>query len=351
MAAAMPYAARADTIIDGGQTVTYPPSPPAFSDALTIGKVGNGTVNVNSGATLQMNTVDGSTNSRIELGNGAGSTGTLNINGGTVTVNIAAGTAPAGTSIGRIWVGGGLNNTTGGTGTVNMSSGLVEFVSASTPNTNYGGLAIGRGTGVTGNFNQSGGTVRMSSGSAVDLGTQGGTGTYTLSQNAVFDAGHGGMTMYVGSRTASGTLEIKDNAQFTATSGPNPGGQLYVGDANATGLIKQSGSSVVTLGLLNPILFGSNVSNVSSNTSSGTTISRAGRSMSSTTAAPPGWNSGPSPAAAAPSTSAAAGQCRHQHPRRERRRLDRHDQPERRGRSRLRTVRSCSLEAAPARTT
>ena len=275
--AMMPLAGRADTIIDGGQVVTYPPSPPAFSDALTIGKVGNGTVNLNSGATVQMNTANGSTNSRIELGNGAGSTGTLNVDGGTLTVNIAPGTAPAGTSIGRVWVGGGLNNTTGGTGVLNMSSGLIEFVNVTTPSTNYGGLAIGRGTGVQGTLNQTGGTIRLRSIEAVDLGTQGGTGNYTLSNNAVLDASTGGMTMYVGSRkgtggqVSSGTLTIADNARLTMTSGTLGGGQLYVGDAGATGTIHQTGAgSVVTLGVTNSVLFGSNVNNAGTNGGSGT---------------------------------------------------------------------------------
>ncbi len=57
-----------------------------------------------------MSTTDGSTASRIELGNGGN--GTVNISGGTVTFNIA-GSASA--DIGRLWVGGGIGNTTGGT--------------------------------------------------------------------------------------------------------------------------------------------------------------------------------------------------------------------------------------------
>ncbi|MFZ5781135.1 MAG: autotransporter-associated beta strand repeat-containing protein [Pseudomonadota bacterium] len=265
----MSFAAYADTIVDNGEVVTYPPPPgQSFSDALVVGQSGAGTVNINAGATVQMNTADGSTASRIELGNGAGSNGTLNINGGTLTVNIASGSTPPPTSIGRIWVGGGVNNTTGGTGVLNLSAGRIEFVSPTTTNTNYGALAIGRGAGVQGTLNQTGGTIQFQSGGAIDLGTQGGSGSYSLSNNAVFDAGNGGLTMYIGSRGGSGgqlstgTLTIRDSAQFTMTTGPNSGGQLFVGDAGSTGTIHQSGAaSVVTLGLMNPIRFGGNISN------------------------------------------------------------------------------------------
>ncbi|TAJ30372.1 MAG: hypothetical protein EPO67_14330, partial [Reyranella sp.] len=268
MPAAASLPALADTIVDNGEVLTFSPGVSSFSDALVIGQVGNGTVNVNSGAGVVMNTTDGSTASRIEIGNGAGSNGTLNVNGGTLTVNIAAGGA-APTSIGRIWVGGGLSNTTGGTGTLNVSSGLIDFVPVVANTGNYGGLAVGRGVGVVGTVNQTGGIIRANSIIAVDLGTVGGTGTYDLRNGAAFDGGHGGVTMFIGSRAGSGgqlstgTLTIHDTATFTMTTGPISGGQLYVGDGGSTGTIRQTGAgSVVTLGLNNPVLFGSNINNV-----------------------------------------------------------------------------------------
>ena len=273
---------RADTTVDSGATVTYPSGASSFSDALIIGHSGAGTVNINNSAFVTMNTTNGSTASRIEIGNGAGSNGTLNINGGTLAVNIAGGPT-AGTSIGRIWVGGGRDNTTGGTGTLNLSSGLIDFVPVVAGTGNYGGLAIGRSAGVLGTVNQTGGTIRFDSGGAIDLGTQGGTGTYNLRNGAALDASHGGVTMYIGSRTGSGgqlstgNLAIRDNATFTLTTGENNGGQLYVGDAGSTGTILQSGAgSVVTLGLLNPIRFGGNISNDPHGGGSGTYRLEAG---------------------------------------------------------------------------
>jgi fibronectin-binding autotransporter adhesin len=223
------------------------------------------TLAVGTGSNLVMDTTDGNTDSRIELGNGG--SGTLNLNGGTVTFHIADSAAAPGPSIGRIWIGGGVD-TTGGNGTLNMSAGTIQFLPENENDTtpNYGAIAIGRGANVTGNFNQSGGVTSFQSSGAMDMGAAGGTGTYTLSNDAVFDASHGGMTMYIGSGSAtsegSGTVSVLDQAQFTMTTGTIAGGQLYVGDARSTGTVIQDGAgSVVTLGLLNPVLFGSNVNN------------------------------------------------------------------------------------------
>jgi autotransporter-associated beta strand protein len=223
---------------------------------------GGSALNIGSGSNLVVNTTDGSTDSRVELGNGGN--GTLNLGGGTITFNIADSASAPAASIGRIWIGGGADNTTGGNGTLNMSAGTIEFVPEDDTTLNYGAIAIGRGANVTGNFNQSGGVTSFQSSGAVDMGGAGGTGTYTLSNAAVFDASHGGMTMYVGSGSSTsegtGTVRVSDNAQFTMTTGPIAGGQFYVGDARATGTFIQEGAgSVVTLGLVNPILFGSNV--------------------------------------------------------------------------------------------
>jgi outer membrane autotransporter protein len=265
MLAALPSTSHADDItINGGSSANAGGA--ATSGAVLVGAGNSGTLNVHAGDSLTLNTTDGSTASRIELGNGG--TGTMNIDGGTVTVNIANG-ASAGTSIGRIWVGGGASGTAGGSGTLNLSSGTLQFLPTVADTANYGAIAVGRGNGVTGDFKQSGGVTRFASAGAMDIGTEGGTGTYALSGNAVFDAGDGGMTMYVGSRTSGGagagtasqgTVHVSDNAQFTLTTGSNSGGQLFVGDAGATGRIVQDGAgSVVTIGLANPVQFGANV--------------------------------------------------------------------------------------------
>lgn len=265
MLAAIPSATLAtDIVVAGGNTANAGNA--TTSDAVLVGSGGSGTLNVLAGDSLTLNSTDGSTASRIELGNGG--TGTLNIDGGTVTVNIADGSSAA-TSIGRIWVGGGARNTAGGNGTLNMSSGILQFLPTVTGTANYGAIAIGRGTDVSGQLNQNGGVVRFASAGAMDIGTEGGKGTYALSGSSVFDASDGGMTMYVGSRTSGGggvgttsegNLHISDTARFTMTTGTNSGGQLYVGDAGATGSIIQDGAgSVVTIGLANAVSFGSNV--------------------------------------------------------------------------------------------
>ncbi len=269
----LPAAHAADVVIANGQSGAL--GVLTTGDAILVGAGTSGTLDVAPGSVLTLNTTDASTAARLELGNGG--SGILNLTGGTIRFNIAASSAPAPTAIGRLWVGGGIGNTTGGTGTFNMTSGLLDYVELDPDTLNFGGLAIGRGLGVTGTFNQSGGLVRFSSGGAIDLGTQGGAGSYTLSGDAVLDMGSGGGTFYIGSRTgaggvtSTGSLRIADDARVTLTTGANSGGQLYVGDARSTGAIVQDGvGSVVTLGLANPILFGGNVNNAGGSGGGGT---------------------------------------------------------------------------------
>jgi autotransporter-associated beta strand protein len=260
----LPVAHAADVVIANGQSAAL--GVLTTGDAILVGAGTSGTLDVAPGSVLTLNTTDASTAARLELGNGG--SGILNLTGGTIRFNIAASSAPAPTAIGRLWVGGGIGNSTGGTGTFNMTSGLLDYVELDPNTLNFGGLAIGRGLGVAGTFNQSGGTVRFGSSGAIDVGTQGGTGSYVLGGSAVLDMGSGGGTIYVGSRTggggvtSTGSLRISDSASMTLTTGVNAGGQLYVGDARSTGAIVQDGAgSVVTLGLANPILFGGNVNN------------------------------------------------------------------------------------------
>lgn len=261
------FVAGSDWVLPGDAAslaITFNTSPFQIGNA-----DGDASLTLQSGSSITLNTTSGSSLGRIEIGNGG--TGALTLDGGTIRVNLADTSTTPGTSIGRIWVGGGSTNTTGGTGTLTIISGELLY-SANAGSLNYGGLAVGRGGGVTGTVNQSGGTARFDSAGALDLGTQGGTGSYTLSGDAVFDAGSGGLTAYIGSRTAgaggtgtaaTGTLTISDTASFTMTTGDFVGGQLYVGDSKGTGTITQDGAgSSVTLTLANPIRFGSDVSNV-----------------------------------------------------------------------------------------
>ncbi|WP_454916810.1 autotransporter-associated beta strand repeat-containing protein [Xanthobacter sediminis] len=184
---------------------------------------------------------------------GYGGAGTLDIGGGTINVSAVTGASDPG----RVVIGGG-----GGTGTsaVNMTDGLLAF---SRTGTNYSGLAIGRTVGPAGEFNQSGGRVTVSGLLSADIGTEGGTGTYSLSGDAVFEKGAANAlgVMYIGSRpntgtgiAGSGTIHVSDTASFTFYSD-----NIFIGDARATGTIIQDGAgSQVYLQADNGVLFGSN---------------------------------------------------------------------------------------------
>ncbi|MEP9379293.1 autotransporter-associated beta strand repeat-containing protein [Aquabacter sp. CN5-332] len=214
---------------------------------------------------------------------GYGGAGTLNINGGTISVSAITG----GSDPGRVIVGGG-----GGTGisTVNMTGGLLSF---SRSGSNYSGFAIGRTAGPAGVFNQSGGQVTVSGLLSADFGTQGGTGTYNLTGDAVFEknAANAPGVLYVGSRpdtgtgiAGSGTVHVSDAASFTFYSD-----NIFVGDARATGAFIQDGAaSSVYLQADNGVLFGSNNSSAgganggghASYTLSAGTLTVAGNSQS-----------------------------------------------------------------------
>lgn len=256
------FVAGSDWVLPGDASslaITFNTSPFQVGNAN-----GDAELTLQGGSSITLNTTSGSSAGRIEIGNGG--TGALTLDGGTIQVNLADTSTTPGTSIGRIWVGGGSTNTTGGTGTLTITSGELLY-SANAGSLNYGGLAVGRGGLVSGTLDQSGGTVRFSSAGALDLGTHGGTGTYVMSGDAVFDASSGGMTAYIGSRTSgvggtgtasTGSLTISDDAQFSITTGSFSGGSLYVGDSKGTGTITQDGAgSSVTLTLANPIKFGS----------------------------------------------------------------------------------------------
>lgn len=231
---------------------------------------------VNSGLTLGLGSAMNFTGGAPATTAGAGymrigndATATLNIEGGALTFNGDGGSNPA-----RLWVGANSDSGTTSSGTLNMSSGSITFNDGAGAS-DYGGLAIGRDGGVTGLFNQTGGSVTFNGESAIDIGTQGGTGTYSLSGNASFLATDNA-TLYVGSRTdqaggigavSAGALSISGDASFTVESAT----QVFIGDAKATGTVTQSGSSTVSIEA-NRVWLGSNTNNAGGASGGGTGV-------------------------------------------------------------------------------
>ncbi|MCK0209151.1 hypothetical protein MWN33_14035, partial [Starkeya koreensis] len=196
------------------------------------------------------------------------STATVSLSGGAITFD-GAGSNPA-----RLWIGANSDNGATASGTLDMSGGSITFNDGTDPN-DYGGLAIGRDGGVTGVINQSGGSITFNGQSAIDLGTQGGNGTYNLSGSASFLATDDA-TLYVGSRTneangvgtvSQGALNIGGNASFTLQSAT----QVFIGDARAAGTVTQSGNSIVSIEA-SRIWLGSNTNNAGGTDGGGTGI-------------------------------------------------------------------------------
>jgi len=117
----------------------------------------------------------------------------------------------------------------GETGTVDMTGGTLSLGKEGS----YSALNVGwTGTGV---FNQSGGTVSLD-GSAFQIGIIGGDGTYNLSGGSIeFTPGS---TVYIGNgEDGEGTLSITGDGQITTEAGI----QLFIGTDNGTGRIIQDG--------------------------------------------------------------------------------------------------------------
>ena len=225
----------ADVIIAGTEEWSAPQSTP---NAYLVGVPDSvaGTLTLTAGGVVTMNTTDNTVASRLEVGNS--STGTLNIQGGGVTFNIAP-SASTGIAVGQLFVGGGLEST-GGTGTLNLSSGSISFV-ASGETSNFGRIAIGDGVGATGTVSQSGDTeIAFGTFGQIDIGVNGGTGTYSLEGNAAFTTDKGG-SVHIGTGGAgsNGTLTLSDSAQFTLESSPM--GAFILGDSGGTGAFTVSG--------------------------------------------------------------------------------------------------------------
>jgi len=209
---------RDDTIVVNAQAISSGPSLmlPGQATALTINFNGAGA---------------GADNPTFNVG--FGDTGSLGIAAGT-TLTFDTSNSTARLNVGRI------DGVVAGTGTVNMTGGTIQAGPAAAGN--YFALDLGRGAGSEGTFNQSGGSFFLSGG-AFQVGVVGGTGTYTMSNDALVDIG-ALSTVYLGEGAGgNGTLNVHDSAQFLGGSG----GDIYIGHNGGTGTVNQdgAGSSVV----------------------------------------------------------------------------------------------------------
>lgn len=237
---------RNDTINVNAQTISSGPSLmlPAAATAITI----------------NFNGVPGPANNNPTFDvSGPGAGNVLDIGPNTLlNFNISNGTA-------RLRVG--IDD---GTGIVNMTGGTI--VSSGTQGgSSYLTVDVGRGNGgATGVFNQSGGQVLLggepggSAGGALQIGYEGATGTYTMTNDALVDMGYG--TVYIGDGVgAEGTLHISGNAQFLLNQNGSPSGQIYVGNGEGKGTIIQDGpGSLVILNSPNGINLGAATATASS---------------------------------------------------------------------------------------
>ncbi|GAA5125300.1 autotransporter-associated beta strand repeat-containing protein [Luteolibacter yonseiensis] len=253
----------------------------SVGNQLVVGNPGStGTVKMDSGTLSVVNA--------LEIGNGAGSTGTFSMSGGTVTKS-GAGSA--------VTVGGGLTDD-GGTGTANLnggtfttagtfrvgqnsgttiphSSGILNL--AGTALTVNGEFWIGNNTGASGVMNFTSGTLTTNNWTSIgrkddtNAGT-GATGTVTMSGGTwikngetnfiVGDTGTGTMVMtgglvivnphttpdrgitWIGNRNAAtGTLTISDTAEFRSP-------RIVLGSQpETTGTLNLNGGTVKTKGI------------------------------------------------------------------------------------------------------
>jgi fibronectin-binding autotransporter adhesin len=261
--------------MDGGTAVTFGQGS-SSSPELNIGDVFTGTLNINGGAlTLFVLT----SSPFINVG-ADGGTGTINMTSGSLTID-DSGATPG--QFGALAIGYPFNNTsTPTTGTFNQSGGTVSL--------SQGALDIGlTGTSagtfpVSGTYNLSGNAVLQGTGATLYVGQgSGGVGAINISGNSTidFESVLTNGQMYVGSESGSGTitqngagstviLNITNFAQFgtnvggtanpagtgtynlmagTLDIGVTPGsaaGGAYFGmSAAGTGILDQSGGTLV----------------------------------------------------------------------------------------------------------
>jgi fibronectin-binding autotransporter adhesin len=216
------------------------------SGGLTIGNVGNGTLDVTGSAAV----VNVSGFNGIRLGDIGSSSGTLVINGGTVNDTSSTFTVGTSAAAGTLLVeGGGLLTTSGGAFPDDVIDATGVGQAAATVS---GGTWNSSGQIVVGNFANgsldinSGGVVNTGA-NALQIGSQSGSsGTVTVESGGTLDAGSLNVSSsFAGS--ASGSLKISDGglAQLGSIS-VNGGGAITVGGTATAALL--TASSQVNVG-------------------------------------------------------------------------------------------------------
>jgi len=210
----------------GGITTLSGTSTIAGDDNLVIGSAaaGEGTLNLDTGAALNVDDSTGSGFSRVIVGNGG--TGTMNIDGGSVDLKFYADNG-ATFRVGA----------QGGEGTVNMSDGSVTVTEGSAGI--YGVLVIGQDADSVGIFEQTGGSIDMNGVGVLQVGIADGTGTLSMFNNASFTMNGAGSTIYIGhGASGDGTVNFDDNATFSQTANV----QNFIGSSGGTGTFNQNGA-------------------------------------------------------------------------------------------------------------
>jgi len=194
---------------------------------------GTGTLNLNSGSNALITGQSPTGIGRIQIGYGG--TGTLNISGGTITLKVF----DSNNSL-KVGATDALGN--GGTGTANFSSGTIVVDVSNESNFAYGSIVTGTGTNSVGTFNQSGGNI-IGQTLAFEVGVFGGTGTYTMTNNAAITLDVNS-SVFIGDTTnGSGLLHISGNSTYSSGAF-----QTYLGTGGGNGTILQDGAgSIVTI--------------------------------------------------------------------------------------------------------
>ncbi len=241
--------------------------------------------------TLQSGTLSvGGTPDVLAVGNGIGASGVFNQNGGAVVLggalqfgrnngssgqyNLNAGTVSIGQ---QLYLGGG-NNQTSGNGTMTQSAGTTVTIgtnfnlgsnaSASTASTCYGVYnmnggqlsltsstavwAIGNGLGSSGTFNQTAGTATITStGTGMDIGRNGGSGTYNLNGGVLNVAKMSLSTNAAASvrqfNVAGGTLNATGIDMGTAATGSTRSFNISSGVANITNFTLGASNALLSI--------------------------------------------------------------------------------------------------------
>lgn len=242
------------TVDGSGSTMT--------SEGLTVGRAGDGTLNVQNNGTvttrdMTISTMGGSTGdvnvntggtlnlddaggfAGLVIGNQTNTNATLDVTaGGTVTVGSASNTG-AGIDVGR----------GGGTGTANVSD-----AGSNLTVTSDGGSSInvGQNTGSTGTLSVSNGAtvtvddISANGGSNLSVGSNGGTGDSTISgagSNVTLQAAGTGYTgVNIGNNGGGdGTLTVEDGGTLVIGTGTNAGGGYTVANGQSTGVSTVTG--------------------------------------------------------------------------------------------------------------